>query len=412
MVGRGAKIVLWHTPCGAKTVLFLLPALLGLAAGVAPPVHAEIRQSVRIDATHALTHLGDGDWGFAGIGRARLDFLSAGNQFARGQLRIDATIVDAAIGDESVPAGLLLDIPRAWVRARFPLGESFLHTTAGRARITWGDGAFFNAGDTIFGAVSRDADLTADTIRDEARWLWSAFIPLGPFAFIEPILLAPEVRIEADAGASSIDAALGAETPGVWNLSVGGRVQGQIAGIKSEAGYLYRGRELLHTVSASAQGHLRLLPGGVGSDLYASASTDLPAPGAEESDAAWENLALSAGALQIHRLGGDATLSLRLESLWRPAAAWSDRGDPAAVYALTLFPEVIWSPARNASVFLRSIVSPVDGSAMIIPGGSWNIFQDFTMSLFAFVAAGESSDVFHPNRSGGATVQTTFSFVY
>ncbi|TVR03246.1 MAG: hypothetical protein EA403_07235, partial [Spirochaetaceae bacterium] len=255
----------------------------------------------------------------------------------------------------------------------------------------------------------------------------------GPFAFVEPILLAPDVRIDPDAatgvflgggdadgsegaaggaGSSSLDATLGAATPGVWNLSAGGRIQGQIAGIKSEAGYLYRGREQLHTVSASAQGHLRLFPGGVGSDLSASVTTDLPAPGAEQRDAARENLAVSAGLLQIHRLGGDATLSLRLESLWRPAASWSDQRDPAAVYAATLFPEVIWSPAQNASLFLRSIVSPIDGSAMIIPGGSWNIFQDFTMSLFAFVAAGESSDVFHPNRPGGATVQTTFSFVY
>ncbi|TVQ96401.1 MAG: hypothetical protein EA403_16275, partial [Spirochaetaceae bacterium] len=181
---------------GAKIVLFLVVLAVYLVAVAPPPAHAEIRQSVRIDATHALTHLGDGDWGFAGIGRARLDFLSAGNQFARGQLRIDASIVDASIGNEAVPAGLLLDIPRAWVRARFPMGDSFIHTTAGRARITWGDGAFFNAGDIIFGAVGRDADLTADTIRDEARWLWSAFIPLGPFAFVEPILLAPDVRID------------------------------------------------------------------------------------------------------------------------------------------------------------------------------------------------------------------------
>jgi hypothetical protein len=187
---------------------------------------------------------------------------------------------------------------------------------------------------------------------------------------------------------------------------VGGRVQGQIAGIKSEVGYLYRGSEQLHTVSLSAQGHLGL-------DLYGSVSTDIASPGsAYQSDITRQRLAVSAGALHIARLDGDGTLSLRLESLWRPGRAWSDQSDPAAVYAVSLFPEIIWSPTRNAAIFLRSIVSVIDTSASIIPGASWNIFQDFTMSLFAFVAAGQSDDLFHLNRPGGAAVQTTLRFVY
>jgi hypothetical protein len=401
-------------------VAALLAAVLFAAA--APAAQAESRQIITIDAIHSLTRLGEDDWSAAGLGLVEVDLQSTGNRQARGQLRVTAE----ASADGSTDAR----IDRAFVKVRLPfLQERWFHITAGRARLSWGDGAYFNAADTLYGRVGESVSLVETTLRDEASWLLAGFFPLGRFSFVEPVVLVPGVDLLSEAP----------EPPGIENSAAGFRIQGKVGQIKAEASYLYDGGGAGGGVNGSgpgtepggaagsdggtAPGDLHRpavsFQGNLGVDWYLSASTAIPGPYSEApSDYQREQAALSVGLLHIASYPGGETLSLRLEGLLMPWQRWSIPEAGAAglqdgeAYALALFPEAIWSPRSSLSIYLRSLISPIDLSAQITPGVRWNAVEGVTFYGFANILAGEAADVYGIGQPGGFSFVTGLQFVY
>ena len=125
--------------------------------GVAPAgdgaiAAADLRTTVTINADmSAVSHpeerllLGSG-------GSARLDLAATGNRNVRGQLSIAADLhlppaAPAAAGTDPDHVVTSLGVQRAFIRARLP----GFRLTAGKTRLSWGRGRFFNAGDILFG---------------------------------------------------------------------------------------------------------------------------------------------------------------------------------------------------------------------------------------------------------------------
>ncbi|MFP4566086.1 MAG: hypothetical protein ACLFNX_06245 [Spirochaetaceae bacterium] len=419
MVGRA------NTQPVPAPVAALLAAVL--AALMAPlPAAAEVNQRVTLEATHMLTRGEDDDAPATGAGRAELDLRSAAGRHVRGRLQLRTRL-------ESSDPAAELEVPRAFVKARFPLTEeSYFHLTAGRARLTWGDGAFFNAGDTLFGALGENPDLTSDTIRDETGWLAAAFFPLGRFAFAEPVVLVPlpdgTIGGAGAGGPADTEGTAGATGPSpAHDTSAGIRVQGTLGDIKSEVSYLLRGAESYHQPAVSLQGNM-------GVDWYAGATTRLPGldsrlPWDDAGEAAREEAAASFGLLHIAEGASGQSFTARLEGLVRPWKEWQetdargsaatrDTDDPAreaaaaGPYGLELFGELIWQPARSLQLYLRHVASPIDVSGLFVPGVAWKPYDGLTLSLFAALQAGEVTDVYGWERPGGAAVATTIRYVY
>lgn len=396
-----------------RSAAVLAPAA-ALALIAAAPAAADVSQTVTLEASQAVTRGAEDEARAAGSGRAELDLRSTGSRFVRGRLQLRALV---ATGDPTAD----LEVPRAFVKARFPLGEeSYAHLTAGRARLTWGDGAFYNAGDTVFGALGTNPDLTGETIRDETTWLAAAFVPLGRFSFVEPVVLIP---LPTETPDGTVEAAPAHDT------SAGVRIQGKLGQIKSEASYLFRGTESYHQPAVSLQGNLFL-------DWYAGATTRVPGPDSQlpwdtGAETAREEAAASFGLLHIAQGSSGQSLTIRLEGLARPWKDWSERsagaaagnagdgavaaaaaGGAAEPYGLELFGEVIWQPAQSLQFYLRNVVSPIDTSALFVPGAAWTPYDGLTFSLFAALQAGEVSDVYGWERADGAAVVTTMGYVY
>lgn len=301
-----------------------------------------------------------------GLTEAELTFRSEGNRNVKGEVTLDADVGESA----------LVDISRAYIKARFPE----FRITAGKTRLSWGEGFLFNAGDVIFGSQSTRVDLTADELRTAGKWLASVYYPLGRFSFAEAVYLPPQ----SDPFATRIDLRLytaGAisEPPSIddgQNPSGGARIVLRPGGIKVEGGYLYAGDTELHRPYLSFQGNL-------GIDYHLSIATALDATAPEPEEAA-DELAISFGLSHLMRTGYDGTLNLRLEGLVRPEAA----------QRLFLYPELSYSPDERRSLFYRAIVSLEDPSAVHILGASWNIYQGFELLAYGGANSGAAGETF------------------
>jgi hypothetical protein len=374
-------------------------AVVLIIASVAVPAAADVSQTVTLEASHTVSRGADEEVLAAGGGLAELDLRSTGSRYVRGRLQLRA-------GVNMQQPGPALEVPRAFVKTRFPLSEaSFFHVTAGRARLTWGDGAYYNAGDTLFGTLGESPDFTAEDLRDETSWLAAAFVPLGRFSFVEPVVLVPLPDITEDGTVGPAPA---------HDTSAGLRIQGKLGEIKSEVSYLFRGAESYHQPALSLQGNL-------GIDWYAGATTRLPGPDtrlpwADTPETAAEEAAGTFGLLHIAEGRSGESLTLRLEGLVRPWKEWeeTDAGAAAAPspYGLELFGEVIWQPAQSLQFYVRTVTSPIDVSGLLVPGAAWTPYDGLTLSLFAALQAGEVTDVYGWERPGGASVVTTLRYVY
>jgi hypothetical protein len=353
----------------ATLILALLPVMIIRPA----ETPAEVRTTVRIDATNSLI-FGAAEPLSAGLATAELDLEALGNRDVRSRFQLRSTLLEnAPAATASNPtAATVITVPRAEIRWRMDAGASTVRFTVGRTRLTWGDGQLYNAGDVINGVRPSNTDLTATTLRDETQWLTVAYLPLGRFSFLEAVALFPMSRVggvdetggdDPDIAtptlAGSIAPSRAAETAG------GGRIQGQIGGIKSEIGYLYRGSEETHQPYASLQGNLFV-------DWYAALSW---AGGAADAP----GLAASGGL--FHTLNGDrlGTFTARAETLWTEERE-----------TLRLFPELTWAPSQLLTLYLRGEVllaeesawrDAGDPDAVVAAGSRWTPLTGLTLSL-------------------------------
>ncbi len=296
---------------------------------------------------------------------AEITFRSTGNSNVKAQLSLEAGIADSA----------LLDISRAFIKARFPA----FRLTLGKTRLSWGEGFMFNAGDVLFDSLSAAVDLTGDEIRTDGSWLASVYLPLGRFSFLETVLLPPvfdpleyliDSRVAAETGSDM------PEIPGGYRTSAGARLVLRPGGIKTETGYLYSGRTESHRPYASLQGHLL-------ADWNLSASTDMSIYEAGTDGA--DNLAVSFGLFHSVKTSPAAALNLRLEGAVNPLADEKN---------LLLYPEISFSPDDRRTIFLRNIFSIDDTSSVHIAGMTWNIYQGFKILAYGGICSGENGDTF------------------
>jgi hypothetical protein len=339
---------------------------------------------VKLTLLEILGREDDYEWALTGTGTARITFRNADDPNVRAQLSLDARLGD-------VP---YLDIARAFVRMGFP----WFRATVGKAALSWGEGFYYNAGDVIFGPVGSSLDITADELRDEAAWLTTIFVSLGPFSFLEAVAVSPELNISELLSDPKADPPSAADTAG------GLRVLTKIGATQAEAGYLFRGTEVSHNPYLSLQGNLYV-------DWYLSGTTSIPQWNPRREDLT-DTLLVSGGLYHIARLPGRSDLQLRLEGLVAPDAAWTDREDPEATYGLMLYPEIVWNAGESVAVILRNFVSPIDRSALLSAGVNWNVFEG--LKLLAFVAGqvGGDDDIYGWDRPGGIAVTTGVQYIY
>ena len=308
----------------------------------AVPVGAQLQQSVTVDAGAGAVLPLESEATIASFATAELDLRSALDPRASGRVQLRATALDTTTG----PRDVLITLPRAFARARLPFGRRKLTLTAGRTRLTWGDGRVFNAGDTINGARAGTLDLVGQTPRDETVWLGAARVPLGRFAFVEVVALpSPSPRAW-------------------WAQTAGGRVLAQVRGVKTELSYLHRGRSATTDLAAGLQGNLFV-------DVYTSVNVSIA-----DGRVDWIG---SAGLLHNGRVGSGGW-SFRLEGL----ADWRDE-------AVLLYPELTWSPSPLFHVFGRSEIVLTGPTSRSGAGVRWSPATGMTLSLVAQYA-GAGSD--------------------
>ncbi len=299
-------------------------------------VGAEVRSEVSIDIFNSLL-FGDGsedEVAATGTGTAQLDLRNSDSRDVRSWFQLRSTLSR----DPDGTATTTIDVPRAEIRWRMTAGENYtMRYTAGRTRLTWGDGALYNAGDVLNGAGPGQVDLTAATLRDETLWVVAAYFPMGRFSFVEPVVLFPMTTVPRPAS----------------EMGGGGRIQGQIAGIKSEAGYLYRGATDDQRPYVSFQGNLLL-------DWYGGASWSSTA----------EEGVVSGGLLYNGTSDRLGSWSARTEALWNTAGS-----------TVQLFPEVTWAPSSLFSLFLRGRTTTAAEAVTAAAGLRWTPSTGLTLSL-------------------------------
>lgn len=358
----------------------VLAALLLLASGGAR-AGADAAVGVKLRILESVSRVAAKEWALLTLGTARVS-ASAATQTVKAEIA-----VDALLGDGIVPS-----VARASVAVRFPR----FRLTLGRARLSWGEGIAFNAADLLYGGSSTGGlDLTADSLRDDAAWMGAVTVPLGRFSFLEAVVLPPPLDV-----VSLLQNPL-APLPAPEDLAAGGRFVGKVAGIKTEAAYLYRGKTSSHSLATSLQAHLLV-------DWHLSASMD-------PLDA--QSLRLSAGLFHLQRLGQRASLSLRLEALVAPTCSWlevepSALPGPAPVYGILLYPELSFALGQALSVTSRALVSPVDGSALLAPAVALSLHKGLTFLATAAFAIGDDTDTWSPDRRGGLSFTAGCAYGY
>ena len=299
---------------------------------------------------------------------ASVSFKSPNEGNVRGDVAL--SIVDMYESNNWIP---VVQIDRAYLRVRFP---SF-RLTAGKTRVGWGDGMLFNAADVLFGSTDTGVNLQDQELRTSTKWLTSVNIPLGAFSFVEAVVVPPEDLTDADVGKTTL----------------GARYYTTVGSMKVETGAAYRADHTSGNPTGQVVSPYIALQGNIGADWYVATSANLAFPEdiAEELEDSWM---LSAGLFHLVNVGWQGTLSFRLETLVRPFGDWEATTGPVKNYGLYLYPEISYAPSDTWNLSLRSIVSPLDMSAVVMVGGSWNILQGFSFNGYVTANAGEPGDAF------------------
>ena len=368
---------------GGKTVATAL--LLGLLAAAAAA--ADLRTAVTVEALLTGLSNPDGAALLGAGGSARLDLAATGNRDVRGRLSLRA--------DLRREAGV--EVERAFLRARLP----GFRLTAGKTRLAWGRGRFFNAGDILFEQAPAFA-AGAGEFLTATDWLVAAYVPLGRLSFLELVALPP------------------LDPLAIERTDAGGRAVVRLGELTVEGGYLYAAERAAAAATEQREhrGYLSLKGALAGIDWHLSGGTALPAArGADLRRAAERHLLLTGGGLAFLDLGPEAgVVRLLLEAGVRPWGAWDDTAPPPAPvldhYGLYLFPEVGYSPADGWDLSLSGVVSPIDGSGVAAAGASWNILQGLTLSLHTSLMFGHPDDTFAWERPGGLAATLLARYIF
>ena len=375
---------------GARMVTAVLLGLLAAA-----PAAADVRTAVTVEALLAGLSDPDGGMLLGAGGSARLDLAATGNRNVRGQLSLRAELRQDAGDDGAAMSGV--EVERAFLRARLP----GFRLTAGKTRLAWGQGRFFNAGDILFGQ-SPAYSAGAGEFLTAAEWLVAAYVPLGRLSFLELVALPPLHPL------------------GIERTDAGGRAVVRLGELTVEGGYLYAAARAADAEPEEREhrAYLSLKGAVVGVDWHLSGGTALPgATGVDLRRAAGQRLFLTGGGLAFLDLGPEAgVVTVLLEAGVRPWRAWDDAtpAPEAALdhYGVYLFPELSYRPADAWSLSLSGVVSPVDGSGVAAAGASWNIHQGLTLGLYTAVMLGEREDTFALERPGGVSATLLARYLF
>ena len=374
-----------------RTAALLLLATAAIAA-------ADVRTTVTVGAEmNAVSHPEETVL-LGSRGNARLDLIATGNRSVRGQLSISADLhlPPSAAGAGGTDRDRLissLGVERAFIRARLP----GFRLTAGKTRLSWGRGRFFNAGDILFGQQPGFASGAGEYLT-ATDWLVAAYVPVDRRSFLEAVVLPPPLPAR------------------LADTAAGARAVIRIGELTGEAGYRYGAAgdapgERAHRGYVSVKGAL------TGVDWHLSAGSALPSgarPGVRE--AAQDRLYVTAGGFGFVDLGPESgLLNLRLEAGVRPWREWHEQPEtPAALdrYGLYLFPEIGFAPADNWNLSLSGVVSPIDASAIAAAGASWNMLQGLTFRLYASAMLGDEDDTFAWDRPGSLAATVAARYVF
>ena len=332
---------------------------------------------------------------------AKLTFASSPSPETKGQVTLNIKAGEA----------VSVDLQKAWVKARLDA----VGLTIGKTRLSWGEGALFNAGNVIFGDTA--VDLSAEDLRDDNAWLAAANLPLGDFSFLEAVVLPPV--LSADVGSPE-------------NCSFGGRAYTRLGGVKLEAGYLRSAESVDRTVPAAHEPYFSL-QGNAWADWHLSSSASVRGTALAPSAEDWT---ISSGVYRQWSVpaaddgSGDSvlgTFALRMEASIRPDGSWTAEtiqtapAGPTALagvatsldspYALLLYPELSWR-ADTVLLLARSLVSPMDLSALSAVSVQWAPLEGLRLIGSVAVQTGQAGDLFSWNRPGAwqATAVSRFSF--
>jgi hypothetical protein len=381
-----------------RTAITGLFAAAALFLGALRP-GAEVVSTVTITGYTSLLYSGrpEDPVEAAALAKASLNLDSVGNENVKGYFQLDTWIADSTD----------FDIPRAYLKVRLP----WFRLTLGKTRLSWGDGFVFNAGDVLFGSLGAiSGDPSGETLRDETGWLAAAYLPVGPFSFLEAVV-APYDLTPSDE-TSETDPGSPGDPISLDELSGGLRGAFKFGRTTLEAGYFASGPDGEHRPYVSLHGHLLL-------DWNLSASMAVPM--VRPPWGQWDQwLAISAGAFGLVNLGAGGSLSFRLEAAVRPGAAWKEETGVAAaageedapVYGLLLFPEISFSPSDTVSLQLRCFISPVDLSALSVASVRWNIYQGLDIFSHLSLMTGDGNDLYGTARSGGVGWTSGLEFIY
>lgn len=371
-----------------------------------PEATAESRTTVKLELYDNVSRYNAETWTHTGGGLVSLRLDQVNNDSVRSQFELSALISPTADSTGATSMSSLVDVGTAYAKFRFGSCRGII----GKAPFSWGEGLIFNVADEIFGS-STATNLMQSSFDDATAWITGFTWYAGPFSFAE-VLVNP--------GPSVLDES-SAEPAGLEESRFGARFVTKPFGLKLEGGYLFDGRDgtpgagalqeadWYHRPYLSLQGNLVV-------DWHISASLELPDQDHRSADpgtALREGMLYTAGLYSVIPVGYDDTFSFRVETRLHPDGSWvEDHGSESPLYGLYGYGEADWDFGGGLTLLLRSLVNPIDLSARITPGVSWNIFQGFTFMSFLTVQTGESGDSY-PWEAGGdpATESPGFGFL-
>ena len=388
----------------------LIPVLLLLAA--VPFIMAENIISVDMQLYNTVMKTRnsslDSYWVYSITGKSVLSFKSTGNRNVKADLAGDIIYPDSS----GIPG---FSLHKAYVKAKFPT----FRLTLGKTRLGWGDGFVFNSGDVIFGSTSPYVNLIGSEIRTETTWLTSLYYSLGMYSFIEGLIKAPDINAT---GMGKIE-----------DSGAGFRLYTKAVGIKIETGYYFDGADklsddIINTNAPEIQNINALhrpyisLQGNIGPDWHLNTSIAVPAYNSTIIETIVKNtFNISLGLFHMMEVGYNNSLSFRLESVILPYLNWKEDQGAAGSYAVLVYPEIAFGMGSTVSLSLRSIVSPIDLSAQITSGFSWNVFEGYNLLAYTTVNVGDGDDTFSWDKSDwnpgvdsidGVSMMFGVSFIY